>query len=340
MRRAGIFCLKDRYGNSMKAFITSNLMIMALLVLAGPVESFEGPLPIRNAHPLYTALGSPFFLSAEPEDSVTALFSYASTYLVEKDHAWSFGIDLEAAILDIRVRIRISEGTELGLFIPLVRYDAGFLDDTIESYHHMLGMGDAYGRNNRPRNDFLLLVTHEGKTVIQGKPREIEPGDMSFGIKKVVFRNDRSVIALDAFLTLPTGNANIGAGSGRPHGGLALLANDRIMNAVILYLNAGVDMIDRLKAQQEVDLRNSYYGAIGLESQYSTTISFNAQLLMQTSPFPKTGVRSIDDLSMLGSIGGRYKVTRESTIGFSITEDPDTAGAPDIMMGIDYQQRF
>ena len=313
-------------------------VIFTTTVFAGP---FEGPLIIKNGFPLYAATGSPSLMSAEPENTLDVNFSYSSTYRVKKSNDWYFGIDLETAVTDIQFKRLVGNETEIGFDIPIIRYGPGFFDGAIETYHELIGLHNAYGRNNRPRNQFLLKITHNGESVIQGEPGTTALGDMMVEVKQALFNNHAStIISVQAFVNLPTGDPDAAFGSGRTNGGMALLLNEKLRSDLLLYVNVGIGLIDKLEAMQEVKLKNYYYGGVGLEWVYSKSISLNAQMAIQSSPFPKTGVYFIDDPSMLGSFGGRYKLGALSSLGIAVTEDPNTAGAPDIMIGADYRYTF
>ena len=317
------------------------LLVFVLFTTTAYAGPFEGPLVIKNGFPLYAAIGSPSLMSAEPENTLDVNFSYSSTYCVEKTNDWYFGIDLETATTDIQYKRLVGNETEIGFDIPLIRYGSGFLDSTIENYHDRIGLHNAYGRNDRPRNQFLLEVTHQGKVVIQGKPGETALGDIMIEVKQALYNNRASNrISVQAFVNIPTGDPDAALGSGRPNGGMAVLLNELLSDDIMLYMNAGICFMDKLVALQEVKLKNYYYGGVGFEWVYSKSTSLNAQMFIQTSPFPKSGKYVVDDPSMLGSVGGRYKVGALSSFGIAVTEDPNTAGAPDIMIGADYRHQF
>ncbi len=314
------------------------LIIFSTTAFAGP---FDGPLVIKNGYPLYAAIGSPSLMSAEPENNLDINFSYSSTYRVKRSNDWYFGIDLETATTDIQLKRLVGKETEIGLDIPIIRYGPGFMDGAIDTYHDSIGLRNAYNRNDRPRDQFLLQITHNGEIVIQGEPGKTALGDIMVEVKQKLYDNRASTsISVQAFLNVPTGDADSAFGSGNTNGGMAVLINEKLRSDVMLYLNAGIGLIDKLEAIQEVKLRNYYYGGVGLEWLYSKSISLNAQMFIQSSPFPKSRVYFIDYPSMLGSFGGRYKIDALSSIGIAVTEDPDTAGAPDIMIGADYRYQF
>jgi hypothetical protein len=314
------------------------LIIFTTTAFAGP---FEGPLVIKNGYPLYAAIRSPSLMSAEPENNLDINFSYSSTYQVKRLNDWYFGIDLETAITDIQFKRLAGKETEIGLDIPIIRYGPGFMDGAIDTYHDLIGLHNAYGRNNRPRDQFLLQITHNGEIVIQGEPGKTAVGDMMVEVKQALYNNRAStIISVQAFVNLPTGDPDAAFGSGRTNGGMAVLMNEMLRSDIMVYLNAGIGFINKLEALQEVKLGNYYYGGVGLELLYSKSLSLNAQMVIQSSPFPKSGIHFVDDPSLLGSFGGRYKVDALSSLGIAVTEDLDTAGAPDIMIGADYRYQF
>ena len=64
-----------------------------------------------------------------------------------------------------------------------------------------------------------------------------------------------------------------------------------------------------------------------------------AQLIVQTSPYPHTGISQIDDVGMILVLGGRYYVDNGS-FELSLTEDPNTTGAPDFIFNVTCKKRF
>ncbi len=315
-------------------------MLLVFVATTSYAASFEGPLTIKNGHPLYALLDSPSLASAKPENSFDLNFSYSSTYLVDGNQNWHFGIDLETACFDIQLKRLIGDSLEFGFDLPLIRYGSGFMDNYLEEYHRDIGMPGAYGRNKRPSNVFLFDVTQNGRAVVRAVPNRAGVGDVMLEIKKVLYQKDGTIASVQGFLNVPTGDSRYGFGSGNMNGGIAMLLDKPLRNDVMLYINAGLGLLNRLSALQDVELKNYYYGGAGLEWMYSTRVLFNVQMIIQSSPYPKTGVRGVDDPSMMATFGSRYKIDDANSLGIALTEDPDTAGAPDIMAGVEYRYRF
>jgi hypothetical protein len=64
-----------------------------------------------------------------------------------------------------------------------------------------------------------------------------------------------------------------------------------------------------------------------------------AQVFVQSSPFPQTGISSIDRPAVLLTFGGRYYAGSNS-FELSLTEDPNTAGAPDFTLNFSFRRKF
>lgn len=322
-----------------KILIAVVLCLSSFLATAGTVRGFEGPLNIRNSFPLFLAIGNPSMISAKGENSIDLNLMYSSTYLVNTSEEWSFNLDLEAAIMDIQIRkLFFGDSVELSLDLPVISFNSGFLDGFLESYHSAFGFSD-YGRSNRPPNDFLFEVSHNGRTVVTGRSGEIALGDIKVGIKKALYVKD-PYISIYGSVEFPTGDPKGGYGNGTLDTSIALLVNKGIGDRVMTYLNTGAVFTDGFRAEETIDLEDYLYGAAGLEWLYSNTLSLNTQFFIQGSPFKNTGIRAIDEVATILSFGGRYRINQEKSLEFSFSEDTNTAGAPDFMAGFGYRYKF
>ncbi|MEC4686398.1 MAG: DUF3187 family protein [Nitrospirota bacterium] len=322
-----------------KNLIAIILCLVSFLGTAGTVRGFEVPLNIRNSFPLFLAIGSPSIISAETENSIGLNLMYSSTYLVKTSGDWSFNLDLEAAIMDIQIkRLFFGDSFELSLDLPVISFNSGFLDGFLESYHSAFGFPD-YGRSNRPPNDFLFEVTHNGRTVVAGKSGEIALGDIRMGIKKAVYVKD-PYVSIYGFVEFPTGDPESGYGNGALDTSVALLVNKGIGDRLMTYFNAGAVFTDSFRGEETIDLEDYLYGAVGVEWLYSGSLSLNTQFFIQGSPFKNTGIRAIDEVATILSLGGRYRINPGRFLEFSFSEDTNTAGAPDFMVGFGYRYKF
>ena len=304
----------------------------------GGVPRFSGPLRIRNAHPLFIASGAPELVPASREDSVSLVLTYGTTFLVQSSPAWAFAVDVETVVADLRIAKKLPWSVEASARLPLVSHNSGFLDGLLDWFHGATGLGD-YGRGARPHNAFLYETRLDGGAVIDGTPGEIEVGDVRLAVKKALAGPDPAV-SLMAYVDLPTGDPDQGYGSGSPGAAAGVLLDKRLGPSLMAYLNAGFVYAGTLRARQEVRLADYPYGGAGLEWVWSERLSLNGQVIAHPSPFGGTGVDEMDDLSIILSFGGRFRLGARSAIEFSFSEDPSVAGAPDVMASLGYVAWF
>ena len=305
------------------------------MLLPSGASSFEGPLQVKNQFPLFLTLNAPYLERASYEDSFTATLSYSSVFMLKNSPEWSINLDMEVAELNFRLRKNIPDVVQLGIDIPLLSFNSGFMDNFLNMYHNAFGFSD-YGRSSRPSNEFLYEVRKNGILIIQGEGGKIGIGDIRLSAKKVILNNDPAV-SLQASVELPTGNASKGYGNGTVDTGISLFMDKRISEKIETYLNLGVIFPGSLKADETVTLRNVIYGGAAVEVSPWEHISLLGQVVFQNSPFPKTGIGSMDRISALLSIGGRY-TSGKNSFELSLTEDPNTAGAPDFTVVIGFKR--
>lgn len=316
--------------------ILSALVFCALSANAAP--AFEGPLGVSNSHPLLFAAGSPSLSEARCRSRVDVNFTYSSTFLLESSSRWDLGIDLEAALLEIRARVLLAKTLEASVEVPVMSYNSGFLDGFLESYHDALGFPD-YGRSLRPHNDFLLSVSRDGNPVVRGEAGGTGLGDVRIGLKKALYTGD-PYVSVRGYLSLPTGDSDKGFGSGSLQSGAAVLVDKALGRRVMAYLNAGYAITDELKALEDVPLKDYAFGGAALEWRAWDGAALIAQFFIQGSPFGDTGVDNIDDPPSVLAFGGRFRVGEAQAVEFSFSEDPTTSGAPDFMVGLGYSISF
>lgn len=299
--------------------------------------SFDGPLQIRNQFPLFFYINQPHLEKAAPEDSLSIGLSHSSLFMVKRSADWSVDMDMEITGLELRYRTDISALFELGIDVPLLAYNSGFMDNPLSSYHKLFGFPD-YGRSSRPPDVFAYEVRKNGSLIIKGKSGSIGLGDSRFSVKRALFGGDPAV-SLRADMEIPTGDAAKGFGSGGFDFGAALLIDKIISEKINSYINLGAVSPGDLKAHETVRLRNFAYAGAGIEAVLSGNIAVLGQILLQGSPFPKTGIPTIDRCSVLLSLGGRY-YSGQDIFELSFSEDPNTAGAPDFTVAFSLKKKF
>lgn len=308
-----------------------------ILFLSPAVFPFEGPVQALNRFPLFLQINAPYLESAAAEDSFSAGFSHSSVFMIKNSTEWSVNLDMEISALDLRYRKVLPHLFELGIDIPVISFNSGVMDSALSSFHKTFSFPD-YGRSSRPVNEFLYEVRKNGNLVLKGKNGATQLGDIRLIAKKVLITGD-PVISARAELELPTGEASSGFGSGSLDGGVSVLINKKLGEKFMSYINLGVIFPGELKAQNKVELREVMHGGAGIEAALWKNFSLLGQVYLQTSPYTKTGIGTVDRMSALLSFGGRYS-SGSNSFEFSFSEDPNTAGAPDITFNFCYKRKL
>ena len=146
-------------------------------------------------------------------------------------------------------------------------------------------------------------------------------------------------ISVQGEIELPTGEPETGYGNGSIDTGISLLMDKEFGEVWKTYLNLGVVFPGDLKGHERVNLDHFLYGGAAVEAAFWKTVSLLGQLFLQGSPFPKTGISSVDRTAVLLSLGGRYH-SGNSSFELSLTEDPNTSGAPDFTLNVAFIKNF
>jgi hypothetical protein len=292
---------------------------------------------MRNQFAPFLPVNQPYLERAATESSFSVGLAHSSVYVMEDAGAWGVHLDIELTELAIRYKRDIPGLFEIGFDVPVIRATGGFMDEPLAWYHRTFGFPD-YGRSERPRNAFFYEVVRNGDRVIQGENDRSGLGDVRLAFKKRVRESD-PVISIKGDVELPTGNARIGYGSGDIDYGLAALLDKDIMWGGRMYANIGAVFPGDLKALQTVDLTTFYYAGTGIEVPYTENLALLAQVMAQTSPYPRTGISEMDTIAIILVLGGRYHAAYGS-YELSLTEDPNTSGAPDFVLALSFKKRI
>ncbi len=313
---------------------TCNIIIITITALFHCHISFafSGPLHYKNQFPLFLHTNAPTIESAKLSNrGLSISLSYSSINEIRYSENWSLGLDMEISTLTIMYNKTINDLIELSLGIPIHSFHSGFMDDFINSYHNTFDFPD-YGRSKRPTNEFLYEVKRNGKILIKGKNGKIDVGDVRFSAKTELFSNDPA-ISIRGDLELPTGEAKSGFGNESIDGALTLLIDKDLGQYFKLYSNTGVVFPGNLNAYEKLDLKTYFFGAAAIEYTLSKSLTIPINLYIQSSPYPHTGIRQIDNASIQLAVGGRYSFNN-SHLELSFAEDINTSGAPDFSINL------
>lgn len=190
-----------------------------------PIQVFAyeafGPINLRTQHPV--------FLQASDLTPRAAKVLPAGTLQIRQDLAYSnffeeasnanFRVDYDMELLRTNTNILWSagKGFQLGLEIPFMRFDEGFMDAFIEKYHHTFGFPNA-GRETLPQNRFGYRFARNGVDLMNIPKQGFALSDLIFSLQHQVNAEGRRMPAVAWFVDfrIPSGKQQDGTTTDEP----------------------------------------------------------------------------------------------------------------------------
>ena len=269
---------------------------------------------------------------------VSILTDYTSVFMNRQSANWNLLTDMEIGVVTPVIDVRVCHDLSVGFSIPFISFSPGFLDGPLADYHKFGHFPD-YGRKYKPKNEFEWVVTKDGKPWFTPTVYGFHPGDCRFSMKYSLIENPSFASALLYAVTLPTGDAKTGFGSGGVDHGVSLLSRFS-KGPFALYLNPGVILPhDPETLGADIHYRTMYTLFGGIEYVYSPHWSYLIQLNTFTSPLSGTGITILDDPSVDIAFGFIRRFDHGSQFTFSFCEDLSGA-VPDFTFHAGFETHF
>ncbi|MHB8481577.1 MAG: DUF3187 family protein [Nitrospiria bacterium] len=273
-----------------------------------------GPFPVRNYSPIQL-----LFLSLPVEKATTlprasyeVSLEAAESNIVLRE--WNPQIYIQMKFETFRSEVQFKYGLtnqlEVGLEIPYLDRDGGFLDPFIMSIEK------GFSNLNPIRVDFAngsfggYTIARNGKTILSGGDNQTGPGDIALSGKWQILTESwgHPAIALRAAVKFPTGDFDRAFGSGKPDLGIGLALQRQINGRWIFYLNQNVVFPGGHFGTTDLTLNPIDTTAIAVEYLWTPRFSITGQFDYYTSPFHNTGSSVLDNGTAEGVLGFNYKI--------------------------------
>lgn len=291
------------------------LFLSLLLLLVSPHVAAEylahGPVSLRSQNPL-TLL----FLSPRPERAVvlpkgTLRLAARGPYsnLFEQGFSPSTGVrldlDMELFRPSFLVEWGVASGWEVGLELPFLHFEGGFLDAGVQDFHDVFGLPNG-GRGAVPHGRFAYAVRQNGRVLYQVGTEAFRPSDLVFHVKRALLQESsmRPGLSGTFYLKVPSGKRGEGLGSGAPDIGVNL-AVEKHYKRLHAYANLGGVLFGATNLGLEPFLNPAIWNWMtALEiTAWSHHLSVIAQLQGDGSLFDGTGIQELDQGNLNLTIG-------------------------------------
>ncbi len=267
----------------------------------------KGPLTLRTQNAIYLQ-----FLNLEPTRAVTLrkgefAFRIDNAYsnMLERGNGATIEefLDMELLRTALHFNYGVYDNMEVGIEVPFLRFDGGFLDSFLQKYHNFFGFPNG-GRELVPNNSFTYTVFENGAAIYDVPESNFNLGDVTLNFKHNFISEDEAcpAVAWLFYFKFPTGNVNRGLGSGNPDFGFAT-ALEKSYNRWHGYLNLGYFVNGGQKFLQ--NYVNDFYFTyvLGAEFSVSHPVSILAQIYGGTPLLKNGGFISWDSYPMDLQIG-------------------------------------
>jgi len=241
----------------------------------------------------------------------------------------SLETDGEAERLAWRGRYGIAPRWEVGLTVPFYFTSGGFLDSTIESWHHFFGLPNA-NRADRPDRQIVYRYTRDGVTLLDVHDSAEGIGDLRLQAGYAA----SDLIVIRTQLKLPTGSSSHLLGNGAVGGAtwvdftMPFPAGSRFSGfaSAGLSYNATGDVLAPL--QRHV----IPFGAVGLSCRLFGELSAAVQYAIHGKLYENSTLAPLDSIGAPLSFGLDYRFTNQMRLEALIQEDSSVYASPDFVL--------
>ena len=325
------------------------ILVLGLLFDLHPAQGVEiTPFSTQNQSPLVIIYGLPSIgePSLVPAGKVDGRFTldFANNFIeISKDKPGGEEIvlDGESTRATLDIRYGAARRVELGIQIPYITVNGGFLDSFIEGFHNAIGAGGGV-RPLEPRNRFLYYYEKDGKMLFYHRDNSLEGlGDIRLSGGWQWYEEPSGAVALRASLKLPTGERFLGSGGTD----LALWVTARKYfkagsGRIAVFGGAGILGMTEGNLLPDQQRSLVWFGNVGAGWSPLSWLALKLQIDGYTPFYKNTDLRPLSFNAALLTFGGTVAFSRRTTFDLAITEDIEYSTAPDVVFHFALRHRF
>lgn len=330
------------------------LMVCMLLICgttAVPAQELiqVKPLYTTNMSPVIQIFGLPAAesgdLTPSRELSLRVVAEVASHYTNKSRGNESLLFDGETSRAIVSLRYGLTEGWEVGVDVPMISHDGGFLDSFIEGWHDFFGMPQG-GRDNTRRDQLHYYYQRNDSAALDYSGSNGGFGDLSLFASYQLLTAEpasRRSVALRSGIKLPTGNSSRMRSSGATDAHLRLTVSDGESLgewSTTLFASAGVLWLGKGDILADQQRRWVGFGSIGIGWMPLSWIDFKLQLDGHTAFYDNSDLPQINSPSLQLGIGGSLHFSQRVSLDLAVIEDVVVASAPDVVFHSALNWRF
>ncbi len=317
----------------------SVLICICLYGTAASASNNATPFSIKNLNPFILVYGLPLTEAAELKTqhnhaSAISLDIINNSIITSRDNE-AISLDGETYRLAYSYRHGLNANTEIGLEVPWIVHNRGFMDNFIEGWHDTFGLSNTQ-RYATTSNSLNYQYSNKNNPIITIDSATQGIGDIRLFAAKQLQKTADSALSLHISLKLPSGDAKQLHGSGATDLSTSLAHIKRnwltplqltsFTNAGLLYLGKG----DVLSNMQN---RLIGFGSAGLIWDNHHLIDLKTQLDFHSSIYD-SGLDQLGSNTIQLTVGGSIHFNRTTRLDLGVGENLLTDTTPDFTINI------
>lgn len=314
------------------------LVLLPWSALAEP--GFRQGFPLRNHNPFLQIFGLPPFEAATLAADGALEYDLSvdvANHADAGDNAFEeFVVDGETYFLTLSLRRRVSDRLELGLELPLLSHQEGFLDNAIENWHDTFGMSNSKRRG--PGDQLLFLYEGAGSERFELGAPASGLGDIRFSAALSIVEateTDGVSIAIRSGIKVPTGDPDELLGSGATDVSIGLYASRKYVFGRHGFGLSGFLGALRLGDGDVLsDIQRSVvpYGGVAATWYATERLGITTQLSAQGAYYD-SDLKELAGDSLQLAVGGDYRLRVSGLVlRFAVVEDVSANATTDFAL--------
>jgi hypothetical protein len=317
------------------------------ILFAPPVAAAEiVPFESTNQSPLVQIYGLPgtgnAVLLPQGRTEVGLNVALSNNYAVNENSREHILLDGETTRFTVAARYGLLPRMEIGVKIPYISQNSGFLDGFIENYHGAFGFPNA-GREQAPQNRLLYRYQRDGVEKIRIDSSGSGIGDLQLTTGFQLFEENGHGMTINAALKLPTGDSDQLRGSGSTD--LSLWLNEGIGGTIgagkwASYGSAGILIMTEGNVLPDQQKRWVGFGSLGIGWAPLDWLSFKVQADAHTPFFSDSDLKEIAATAVQLIVGGTISFSERVALDIGVSEDLTVNTSPDVAFYFTLRTRF
>jgi hypothetical protein len=297
------------------------------------------PFATRNLNPLIQIYGLPAAEPARQLDSghsaLRLSFEIANSYSGHGAADEKVSLDGESYYSTLSWRYGYSDRLELGLDLPYISHNGGFLDGFIEGWHDVFHLPGA-NRDKAPRDQLNYRYQRDGRTLTEVNDSTNGFGDLrlnaAWQLSRVEGERSRAT-SLRISLKLPTGDDEDLLGSGGTDLALSLAGHWEVPSSVgrlALFGSIGALLMEKGDVLEDQRRQLAGFGSLGCGWAPKDWLALKLQIDGHTAIYDDSSLDEINSASLQLTLGGTLGLTETTSLDLGVGEDIVVDTSPDV----------